>query len=122
MLLVFLQLGSIQLTINVSQGVLKQIRDDMFKHMETLPIRYFDDNNHGDIMSYYINDTDALREMISQSIPNCVSNAVLILAAFISMLTLNVYLTIMIVLGVSLMLLVKNQQLILKLVKRRLLK
>ncbi len=95
-----------RLTVNVSQGVLKQIRDDMFEHMETLPIRYFDDNNHGDIMSYYINDTDALREMISQSIPNCVSNGVLILASFISMLTLNVYLTMMIVFGVSIMLII----------------
>ena len=95
-----------RLTVNVSQGVLKQIRDDMFEHMETLPIRYFDDNTHGDIMSYYINDTDALREMISQSIPNCVSNGVLILASFISMLTLNVYLTIMIIFGVSLMLII----------------
>ena len=95
-----------RLTVNVSQGVLKQIRDDMFEHMETLPIRYFDDNNHGDIMSYYINDTDALREMISQSIPNCVSNGVLILASFISMLTLNIYLTLMIVFGVSFMLIV----------------
>ena len=95
-----------RLTVNVSQGVLKQIRDDMFEHMETLPIRYFDDNNHGDIMSYYINDTDALREMISQSIPNCVSNGVLILSSFISMLTLNIYLTLMIVLGVGFMLIV----------------
>ena len=95
-----------RLTVNVSQGVLKQIRDDMFEHMETLPIRYFDDNNHGDIMSYYINDTDALREMISQSIPNCVSNGVLILSSFISMLTLNVFLTLMIVFGVSIMLIV----------------
>ncbi len=95
-----------RLTVNVSQGVLKQIRDDMFEHMETLPIRYFDDNNHGDIMSYYINDTDALREMISQSIPNCVSNGVLILASFISMLTLNVYLTLMIIFGVSIMLII----------------
>ncbi len=95
-----------RLTVNVSQGVLKQIRDDMFEHMETLPIRYFDDNNHGDIMSYYINDTDALREMISQSIPNYVSNGVLILASFISMLTLNVYLTLMIVFGVSIMLII----------------
>ncbi len=95
-----------RLTVNVSQGVLKQIRDDMFKHMETLPIRYFDDNNHGDIMSYYINDTDALREMISISIPNCASNAVLILASFISMLTLNGYLTLMIIFGVSIMLII----------------
>ncbi len=95
-----------RLTVNVSQGVLKQIRDDMFEHMETLPIRYFDDNNHGDIMSYYINDTDALREMISQSIPNCIANGVLIIASFISMLTLNSYLTMMIILGVSIMLVV----------------
>ena len=95
-----------RLTVNVSQGVLKQIRDDMFKHMETLPISYFDDNNHGDIMSYYINDTDALREMISISIPNCVANMVLILASFICMLTLNIYLTIMIIFSVSIMLVV----------------
>ncbi len=95
-----------RLTVNISQGVLKQIRDDMFEHMETLPIRYFDDNNHGDIMSYYINDTDALREMISQSIPNCVSNGVLILVAFISMLTLNVYLTMVIAFSVSIMLVI----------------
>ena len=93
-----------RLTVNVSQGVLKIIRDDMFHHMETLPIRYFDDNNHGDIMSYYINDTDALREMISQSIPNCVANGIIIIAAFIAMLFLNVYLTIVIVIGVLFML------------------
>ena len=92
-----------RLIVNVSQGVLKIIRDDMFHHMETLPIKYFDDNNHGDIMSYYINDTDALREMISQSIPNCVANGIIIFAAFIAMLSLNIYLTLTIVVGVIVM-------------------
>ena len=89
--------------VDVSQGVLKMIRDDMFRHMETLPIRYFDENNHGDIMSYYINDTDALREMISQSIPNCIANGTMIIAVFISMLSLNIPLTIIIVFGVTFM-------------------
>ena len=98
-----------RLTVNVSQGVLKMIRDDMFAHMETLPIKYFDDNNHGDIMSYYVNDTDALREMISQSIPNCVANGIIIIAGFISMLILNLYLTMVIVVGVFLMLIVARK-------------
>ncbi len=88
----------------VSQGVLKIIRDDMFSHMETLPIKFFDDNSHGDIMSYYINDTDTLREMISQTIPNAVSSTIIIIAVFVSMLTLNVFLTITIIIGVLLML------------------
>ena len=95
-----------RLVVNVGQGVLKQIRMDMFQHMETLPIKYFDDNSHGDIMSYYINDTDALRDMISQTIPNGVSNGIIILFTFISMLTLNIYLTITIVIGVIGMLIV----------------
>ena len=89
-----------RIVVNVSQGVLKDIRDEMFGHMETLPIKYFDDNNHGDIMSYYINDTDTLREMISQTIPNCVSNGIILIATFISMLTLNIYLTLVIIIGV----------------------
>ncbi len=88
----------------VSQGVLKDIRNDMFEHMETLPIKFFDENSHGDIMSYYINDTDTLREMVSQSIPNAVNSFVILVAVFVSMLSLNVYLTIVIILGVLLML------------------
>ena len=60
----------------VSQGVLKGIRDDMFAHMETLPIKYFDTHKHGDIMSHYTNDTDTRRQMVSQSIPNLFSSAI----------------------------------------------
>lgn len=93
-----------RLVVKVAQGSLKLIRNEMFEHMSTLPIKYFDDNNHGDIMSYYINDTDALRDMISQSIPNGISNGVIIIFTFISMLTLNVFLTIAIIIGVFIML------------------
>lgn len=93
-----------RVVVIISQGVLKIIRDDMFSHMETLPVKFFDDNSHGDIMSYYINDTDTLREMISQSIPNVVNSAVILVAVFISMLTLNVPLTLVIVVGVLVML------------------
>lgn len=93
-----------RVVVIISQGVLKIIRDDMFSHMETLPVKFFDDNSHGDIMSYYINDTDTLREMISQSIPNVVNSVVILVAVFISMLTLNVPLTLVIVVGVLVML------------------
>ena len=95
-----------RLIVVVSQGVLKQIRNQMFEHMETLPIKYFDDNNHGDIMSYYINDTDTLRDMISQTIPNGVSNGIIIIFTFISMISLNLYLTLTIIIGVLLMLMI----------------
>lgn len=88
------------LMVRVSQGVLKDIRDDMFIHMQTLPISYFDTNSHGDIMSHYTNDTDTLRQMISQSIPQCISSIVSIVAIFIAMLYLNVTLTIVILISV----------------------
>ena len=65
-----------RLMINVTQGTLKQIRDDMFTHMECLPIKYFDTHAHGDIMSCYTNDTDTLRQMISQSIPQILSSVI----------------------------------------------
>ena len=76
-----------------AQGVLKRIRDDMFTKMETLPIKYFDTHTHGDIMSRYTNDTDTLRQMISQSIPNMFSSLMTIIAVIVSMFYLNVYLT-----------------------------
>lgn len=96
------------LTVYVSQGVLKIIRNTMFSHMETLPIRYFDENTHGNIMSYYLNDTDTLRELISESLPDFIANGLILIAAFIAMLSLNVFLTIMIILGVLIMLLIAN--------------
>src|SRR5699024_1882644 len=66
--------------VTVAQGILKDIRDEMFEHMETLPIRYFDSNATGDIMSHYTNDTDTLRQMISQSIPQTFSSSIMILS------------------------------------------
>ncbi len=78
----------------VTQGVQKRLRDDMFAHMEKLPIKYFDTHTHGDIMSLYTNDIDTLRQMVSQSIPQIVSSAITIVTVFISMITLSVPLTI----------------------------
>ncbi|EEG71156.1 ABC transporter, permease/ATP-binding protein [Bifidobacterium pseudocatenulatum DSM 20438 = JCM 1200 = LMG 10505] len=80
--------------VAVEQGTLKKIRDDMFAHQQTLPIRYFDTNEHGDIMSRYTNDTDTLRQAISQSFPQMFSSAVSALAALVSMLWLSVPVTI----------------------------
>ena len=80
----------------VSEGTLKVIRDEMFVKMQELPIRYFDTNTYGDIMSRYTNDTDTLSQMISQSIPNFFSSAITIITVFISMLATNVYLTLVV--------------------------
>ena len=105
LLRVILQMGAVYLVgvistylynrfmVVIAQGVLKKIRDDMFSHMQTLPIRYFDTHTHGDVMSHYTNDTDTLRMMISQSIPQMLSSMVTIIAVFISMLTLSLWLT-----------------------------
>ena len=79
--------------VNVSQGTLKHLRDDMFTHMEELPIRYFDTHSHGDIMSTYTNDIDTLRQMISQSMPQFLNSIISIVSVFISMLLLNIPLT-----------------------------
>ena len=78
----------------VEQGTLKNIRDQMFQHMQTLPIRYFDTHSHGDVMSCYTNDTDTLRQAISQSIPQMFSSIVTVVASFVSMLTLSVGLSV----------------------------
>ncbi len=86
-----------RLMINISQGVLKQIRDEMFAHMQTLPLQYFDTHAHGEIMSRFTNDTDTLRQMISQSIPNMFSSAVTLVSVFISMLVLSWQLTLLLV-------------------------
>lgn len=77
----------------VAQGVLKKIRDDMFEHMQTLPIRYFDTHTHGDVMSHYTNDTDTLRQMIAQSLPQVFSSVITVVAVFAAMLSLSVWLT-----------------------------
>lgn len=78
----------------VAQGVLKDIRDEMFNKMQSLPISYFDTNSHGDIMSHYTNDTDTLRQMISQGLPDMMMSIISIIATFISMLYLNRFLSI----------------------------
>lgn len=88
----------------VSQGVLKQIRDEMFSKMQTFPIKYFDTHTHGEIMSYYINDVDTLSEMISQSLPQLISSAITLISVFVAMIILSIPLTIFIVVFVFLML------------------
>ena len=93
----------------VAQGVLKDIRDEMFAHMETLPIKYFDTHQHGDIMSHYTNDTDTLRQMVSQSIPNLFSSSITLISTLISMLILSVPLTVVVLLGVVVMLMVSGK-------------
>ena len=93
----------------ISQGVLKNIRDEMFAHMETLPIKYFDTNQHGDIMSHYTNDTDTLRQMVSQSIPNLFSSAITLVSTIISMLILSVPLTLLVFAGVFVMLTISGK-------------
>ena len=92
-----------RLMVNISQGVLKDIRDDMFQKMEKLPIRYFDNNSHGDIMSHYTNDTDTLRQMISQSLPNTFASLITIVSTFITMIYLNFLLTIVLLICVFFM-------------------
>lgn len=86
-----------RLMVVIAQGILRDIRNDMFAKMEKLPIRYFDTNTHGDIMSRYTNDTDTLRQMLSQSLPQVISSVFSIVAIFCSMIYLNIYLTIFVV-------------------------
>lgn len=82
-----------RLMVFVAQGSLKKIRDDMFEHMEKLPIGYFDTHQHGEIMSLYTNDTDTLRQMISQGLPQLISSVITIISVFISMIILSIPLT-----------------------------
>ncbi len=85
-----------RIMVNISQGVLKKVRVEMFDKMQSLPIRYFDVNTHGDIMSHYTNDTDTLRQMISQSIPQFISSAITVVSVFIAMVSLSIWLTLLI--------------------------
>ena len=93
-----------RIMVSVTQGVLRNMRNELFEHMEQLPIRYFDTHAHGDIMSVYTNDIDTLRQMISQSIPQIINSAFTIVSVFISMLTLSIPLTLVTLLMVTLML------------------
>ena len=92
-----------RLMIYVTQGTLRDLRNDMFAKMESLPIKYFDTHPHGDIMSVYTNDIDTLRQMISQSIPQMLSSLITIVSVFISMLILNVPLTLVTVVMLAIM-------------------
>ena len=94
-----------RIMVAVTQGTLRNLRNDLFAHMEKLPIRYFDTHSHGDIMSVYTNDIDTLRQMISQSIPQVINSTFTIVSVFVSMLILNIPLTLVTLVMVSLMLL-----------------
>lgn len=95
--------------VTIAQGVLKEIRDEMFSHMQRLPIRFFDTHTHGDIMSYYTNDTDTLRQMLTQSLPQMFSSVVTIVAVFIAMIATSVYLTLVVIVCVIVMYIVSGK-------------
>ena len=92
-----------RLMVNIGQGVLKKVRDEMFEHMQTLPIGYFDRRANGDIMSLYTNDTDALRQMISQSIPMGFSSLVSAIVTFIAMISINLPLSLLAIVMIVMM-------------------
>ncbi len=98
-----------RLMVKISQGTLKQIRDDMFSHMQELPIGYFDTHTHGDIMSHYTNDTDTLRQFISQALPQFISAVVTVIAILISMIASNIPLTILVIIVTLLMTFATNK-------------
>ncbi len=93
-----------RIMVVITQGMLRNFRDAMFVHMESLPIRYFDSHPHGDIMSLYTNDTDTLRQMVSQSIPQLINSAITIVSVLISMFVLSVPLTVVTLIMVAVML------------------
>ena len=95
-----------RMMVVIGQGVLKKVRDEMFEHMQTLPIRYFDQNTNGSIMSLYTNDTDTLRQMINQSIPQVLMSSFTIVVTFISMVALSPILTLLAVVVILLMILI----------------
>ncbi len=90
--------------VEINQGTLKRLREDLFTHMESLPIKYFDTHAHGDIMSIYTNDIDTLRQMISQSIPQMLSSAITIVSVLVSMVVLSLPLTFVTLVMVGIML------------------
>jgi ATP-binding cassette subfamily B multidrug efflux pump len=88
----------------ISQGILKKIRDKMFSHMQTLPVKYFDTHSHGDVMSHYTNDTDTLRQMMSQSVPQLFSSVITVVAVFFAMLSISIWLTLLVLVFVVIIL------------------
>ena len=98
-----------RLMVTIAQGVQKKIRDEMFSHMQTLPIKYFDTHSHGDIMSRYTNDIDTLRQMLSQSIPQMLSSAITIVSVILAMLYMSWHLTILVIIMTEVMLFVTKK-------------
>lgn len=90
----------------VSQGVLKKVRDEMFSHMQTLPIKYLDTHTHGDVMSFYTNDADAMQQMLSQSLPSFLSSAITVISVFCSMLSLSLWLTLVVIVMLAVIMLI----------------
>jgi len=87
----------------VTQGIMRDVRNDMFKHMQSLPISYFDTNSFGDVMSHYTNDTETLRQLISMTLPRTIAAAITVIATFFSMLTSSVWLTLFVIVFVVFM-------------------
>ena len=86
-----------RLMVVISQGIQKKIRDQMFEHMQKLPISYFDQHSHGDIMSHYTNDIDTLRQMLSQSIPQMLNSVITVVAVFVAMLMISIWTTLIVI-------------------------
>ena len=95
-----------RIMVTVSQGTMEKMREEIFSHMETLPIRYFDTHSHGDIMSVYTNDVDTMRQVISQTIPNVISSSITIVSSFVSMILLSIPLTLVSLMMIGLMMIV----------------
>ena len=97
-----------RIMVNVSQGTMRHLRDDLFRRMESLPIKYFDTHAHGDIMSVYTNDVDTLRQLLSQSIPQIINSVITMAATLITMIILNPALTVISILTAVVMLFVTS--------------
>ena len=98
-----------RIMVNVSQGTMRHLRDDLFRRMESLPIKYFDTHAHGDIMSVYTNDVDTLRQMLSQSVPQIINSVITMAATIVTMIILNPVLTVISILTAAVMLFVTSR-------------
>ena len=98
-----------RIMVNVSQGTMRHLRDDLFRRMESLPIKYFDTHAHGDIMSVYTNDVDTLRQLLSQSIPQIINSVITMAATLVTMIILNPVLTVISILTAVVMLFVTSR-------------
>lgn len=101
--------GYNRIMVNISQGTMRNLRDDLFTHMESLPIQYFDTHAHGDIMSVYTNDVDTLRQVISQTIPQMINSLVTMVITLVSLFVLDVPLTLLTIAMLCVMLFVSSK-------------